>query len=383
MNRNYSLRDVVDYIPASLQEEKEWRIVYYAKDPQTGKLRRKRIRVGKIKSVKERRLWAKKMIYNINCKLHEGWNPFIESENSRQYHCIKEVLEAFLRDKRGLRDDTLRTYFNEVSFLQKFINKKYDENMYAVSFDQQMAVIYMETTWATREIGAVRYNNILAVCRVIFNWMVEKEYIKQNPFDKIKKKKTGSKTRVMDIDKADREKIRDYLQKQNRPYYAIMMFAFHSLLRPKEISYIKIGDIDLEKQVVVVRGSVAKNHNTRYAPIPDVMVDLVRELIEEVTPQRKNWYLFSAYGFRPGPVRRDSREIARYWSVLRKNLRLKKEIQFYSLRDSGIIQMIRDGRSPKEVMEAADHSSIEVTNKYVKVARKESNGNILKKSTAF
>ncbi len=50
MNRNYSLRDVVDYIPASLQEEKEWRIVYYAKDPQSGQLRRKRIRVGKIKS---------------------------------------------------------------------------------------------------------------------------------------------------------------------------------------------------------------------------------------------------------------------------------------------------------------------------------------------
>jgi hypothetical protein len=45
--------------------------------------------------------------------------------------------------------------------------------------------------------------------------------------------------------------------------------------------------------------------------------------------------------------------------------------------------MIRDGRSPKEVMEAADHSSIEVTNKYIKVARKESNSNILKKSTAF
>ncbi|NQT76187.1 MAG: site-specific integrase [Bacteroidetes bacterium] len=383
MNRNYSLRDVVDYIPASLQEEKEWRIVYYAKDPQSGQLRRKRIRVGKIKSVKERRLWAKKMIYNINRKLHEGWNPFIESENSRQYHSIKEVLEAFLRDKRGLREDTLRTYNNEVSFLQKFIKTKYDENMYAVSFDQQMAVIYMETTWESREIGAVRYNNILAVCRVIFNWMVEKEYIKQNPFDKIKKKKTGSKIRVMDIDEADRKKIRDYLQKENRPYYAIMMFAFHSLLRPKEISHIKIGDIDLEKQVVVVKGSIAKNHNTRYAPIPDVMVDLVKELIEGVYTLRKNWYLFSAYGFRPGPVRRDSREIARYWSVLRKTLRLKKEIQFYSLRDSGIIQMIRDGRSPKEVMEAADHSSIEVTNKYVKVARKESNGNILKKSTAF
>ncbi|MDF1550435.1 MAG: hypothetical protein P1P88_21610, partial [Bacteroidales bacterium] len=51
----------------------------------------------------------------------------------------------------------------------------------------------------------------------------------------------------------------------------------------------------------------------------------------------------------------------------------------YSLRDSGIIQMLRDGRSPKEVMEAADHSSIEVTNNYVKVARIESNKGIINK----
>ncbi|MDT8393170.1 MAG: hypothetical protein RQ761_04965, partial [Bacteroidales bacterium] len=68
---------------------------------------------------------------------------------------------------------------------------------------------------------------------------------------------------------------------------------------------------------------------------------------------------------------------------LRKTLRLKKELQFYSLRDSGIIQKIRDGRTPKQVMEAADHSSIEITNKYVKIARKESDRDIINKSSAF
>jgi len=241
----------------------------------------------------------------------------------------------------------------------------------------------MENVWTTRKIGAVRYNNILAVCRVIFNWMIEKKYIKENPFIPISKKKQGAKTRIMDIDTADRKRIREYLERNNRAYYCIMMFAFHSLLRPKEISYIKIGDLDLKRQVVVVKGSVAKNHNTRYAPIPDVMIELVKELVEGVYPLRKNWYLFSAYNFRPGPVRRDSREIARYWSELRKTLRLKKELQFYSLRDSGIIQKIRDGRTPKQVMEAADHSSIEITNKYVKVARKESDRDIINKSSAF
>ncbi len=383
MKKAYSLREVVDFIPASLHETKNWEIIFYARDPQSGDLRRKRIRVGGIKNKGERRIWAKQMMYSINKKLNDGWNPFIEAESSRQYYKIEDVITAFLRDKRGLRKDTLRTYQSEIDFLMKFIREKYQPDMYVVSFDKSKAIQYMEHCWDSRKIGTVRYNNILAVCRVIFNWMIEKQYIKDNPFAILKKKKTGSKTRVMDIEPADRKKIKEYLSKKNRPYYGIMMFAFHSLLRPKEISYIKIGDIDLKKQVVIVRGSVAKNHHTRYAPIPDVMIDLIKELIKEVYVPRKNWYLFSDSGFRPGPKRRDSREIARYWSDLRSTLRLKKEIQFYSLRDSGIIQMIRDGRSPKQVMEAADHSSIEITNKYVKVARKESDRDIINKSSAF
>ncbi|MDT8402658.1 MAG: site-specific integrase [Bacteroidales bacterium] len=383
MKKAYSLREVVEFIPASLHETKNWEIIFYARDPQSGDLRRKRIRVGGIKNKGERRIWARQMMYSINKKLNDGWNPFIEAESSRQYYKIEDVITAFLRDKRGLRKDTLRTYQSEIDFLMKFIRENYQSDMYVVSFDKSKAIQYMEYCWDSRKIGAVRYNNILAVCRVIFNWMIEKQYIKDNPFAILKKKKTGSKTRVMDIEPADRKKIREYLSKTNRPYYGIMMFAFHSLLRPKEISYIKIGDIDLKKQVVIVRGSVAKNHHTRYAPIPDVMIDLIKELIKEVYVPRKNWYLFSDSGFRPGPKRRDSREIARYWSDLRSTLRLKKEIQFYSLRDSGIIQMIRDGRSPKQVMEAADHSSIEITNKYVKVARKESDRDIINKSSAF
>lgn len=383
MKQSNSYREVVQFIPASLHENKVWTIVFYARDPQSGELRRKRIRVDRIKGITKRRIFARQMIYDINKKLNEGWNPFIEPETIRHYTKIDEVLISFLNDKRDLRADTLRTYESEVKFLREFIEKNYSTRMNVLGFDQYKAIAYMEHVWNTRKIGATRYNNILAVCRVIFNWMIEKKYLKENPFSSISKKKESAKTRIMDIEPADRKRIREYLLKENRAYYVIMMFAFHSLLRPKEISYIKMGDIDLEKQIVTVKGSVSKNHNTRYAPIPDVMIDYVKELIDEVNPMRKNWYLFSAYGFRPGPVRRDSREIARYWSVLRKKLRLKKEIQFYSLRDSGIIQMIRDGRSPKEVMEAADHSSIEVTNKYVKVARKESNGNILKKSTAF
>jgi site-specific recombinase XerD len=382
MRNTFNISDVLEYIPASLHENKEWTIVFYAKDPQSDKLRRKRMKINKVKGIRERRIVAKKMIMSINRKLEQGWNPFIEAETARNYETLENALRAFERDKRDLRPDSKRTYESEVRFIRKYMQEKEMNDKYAIAFDKYDALDYMEQCWNKRQIGARRYNNILSFCRGLFNWMVEKRYIKENPFNGLKMKKEQSKIRVMDIEEADRKKIREYLIKKNRPFFGIMMFAFHSLLRPKEITYIKIGDIDLKRQVVTVKADVAKNHNTRHATIPDVMIPLIKELIEDIDASRKNWFLFSM-DFRPGTIRRDPREIARYWSDLRKTLRLKKEIQFYSLRDSGIIQMLRDGRSPKEVMEAADHSSIEVTNKYVKEARKEASENIKKKSTAF
>ena len=385
MANNISFMKVVDFIPASLHENKSWEVVFYAKDPQSGELKRKRIRVNYGKDLKERRYLAKQMIFRINEKLNNGWNPFIEEESPRSFHKILDVFDSFMRDKRDLRPDSLRTYKSEIKFLKEFVLKFHQADMYAVAFNKDVAIRYMESAWESRNIGARRYNNIIVTSRIIFNWMVEKGYTKQSPFDVkyIKKKKQPPKQRIMEIEPEDRKKIREYLRKTNRPFYAMMLFAFHSLLRPKEISYIRIGDIDLKKQVVTVKGSVAKNGKTRYATIPDVMKDLIKELIEEIPVKNKNWYLFSKNNFRPGTKRRDSREIARYWADLRTTLKLKKENQFYSLRDSGIIQMLKDGRNPKEVMEAADHSIIEMTNNYVKMARKETSYNIRKKSTAF
>jgi integrase len=378
-----SIGDVMNYLPPVLHEtDSRWYIDYYVKHPQTNVLCRKMIRLNRIKKISDRRSWARVVINELNRKLASGWNPFIEAESPKSFLPVFKAFDDFLTDKRNLRYDTLRVYHSEVKFLKVFIGAFYDEQMYASLFNKTMAIHYLDHVWATRNISALRYNNILAIGKLIFNWMITKGFTKTNPFAGIQKKKQGSKHRVMDIHKTDRKKIREYLARCNKPYHLMVMFAFNSLLRPKEICYMKIGDIDLKKQVIIVRGAVSKNGKTRYAPIPNVMIQFLKDHLKEVYVPRKNWFVFSK-NYTPGPQRLDPRDISKYWSGLRATLKLKKEIQFYSLRDSGIIQMLRDGISPKEVMEAADHHSIEVTNVYIKVSRKESNVNVRQLNTKF
>jgi integrase len=58
-------------------------------------------------------------------------------------------------------------------------------------------------------------------------------------------------------------------------------------------------------------------------------------------------------------------------------------MKLYSLRDSGIIQMLQDGISPEEVMKQADHSSLEITTIYVKHANPSGSEQIKKKGSKF
>ncbi|MCP4178429.1 MAG: hypothetical protein GY756_11740 [bacterium] len=55
----------------------------------------------------------------------------------------------------------------------------------------------------------------------------------------------------------------------------------------------------------------------------------------------------------------------------------------YSLRDTGIIQMLNDGISIEEVAKQADHHSLEITSKYALHANKEASEKIKNRSSKF
>jgi site-specific recombinase XerD len=56
--------------------------------------------------------------------------------------------------------------------------------------------------------------------------------------------------------------------------------------------------------------------------------------------------------------------LSKHWIKLRKKLNLSKEMQLYSLRDSGIFEMLKSGIDPLSVKQHADHHSLEMTTIY-------------------
>ena len=106
----------------------------------------------------------------------------------------------------------------------------------------------------------------------------------------------------------------------------------------------------------------SKNKKSGKVALNDTVMKLMIEL--KVLEKPGDWYLFSD-GFKPGSAHRDEKQFRDYWNNhLRKALKMPKQYKFYSLKDTGITNMLRANTDVLSVRDQARHSSILITDIY-------------------
>ena len=83
---------LVRFYPAEICENKDWHVKFYAWNPFTRCMARVRVKVNRVKSVTERRRFARGLAREINAKLEAGWNPFVEQESAKGFHRFLDAL---------------------------------------------------------------------------------------------------------------------------------------------------------------------------------------------------------------------------------------------------------------------------------------------------
>ncbi len=366
--------------PAQLFTGSIWYIQYKVQNPATGALIRKRIKCNRIKNIPERRKWAKKVINDINAKLYAGWNPFNEKAVPRGYEKLVPALESYLKAKRKeLREDSIRSY---ESFKNRFTDWLLESdliNCYCINFSKQNAVAYMNFVYGKENISSRTYNNYRQWQIVFFNYLLEQCSIKENPFSHIHKKKVHGKNRVP-VPEGLRTNIKSFLISTDFKFYIVTQIIYYLLVRPKEVCFLKPEYFDMVQQVLIIPGEATKNGQPRIITIPDVFM---QELIDfDFNNAKKSQYIFSS-DLNPGKTRINGRYLARKWEYMRNDMKLPQKYKLYSLRDTGIIQMLQDGISPEEVMKQADHSSLKITSIYAKFVNPEGSRQIKAKLQQF
>lgn len=382
------------YVPAELKHNaKGWYIEYYKLNPIVNDFERVRLMMNRerkrCKSITEFKLQANAYILQINNQLAAGFINISQDipafgsgsfdstsgDNVRYYTPLERVIDLYEADReQELKETTMRSYSCFCKQFKQWLHKHYP-TMSASMFSQVHASQYMEFVLEgnnskgkkqvrkkikDERVSPRTYNNNVKLARAFFSWAMEKSYVRTNPFEKIKTKKEQGKDRTI-IPKADRDKIVAYFREYNPAFIIIMQLVYKSLLRPVEITRVQVKQLNFKSHCIEMKGSQTKNGKGRNSRMDEDLENLLKQHIRGAKPDD---YLFSGRTWEPGKKTVASHSMTLVWDRMRAALNLPKEYQLYSLRDSGINNLLVAGANDLDVVQIAGHSDLSMTFRY-------------------
>ena len=340
-------------------------VVYAVLDVQTNEYKRYRIMLNKhAKYYSTRRKmmeFAKSVAMQVNIKLAGGWTPAGETQNSRFYTPMTDVIVKYLDDReKEVRKATYLSYKSTCRVFGQWLEKNLP-GCRAIDFNRLHALEYMSYLFDERDVSNKTYNNYLKQMRLLMEWSIVHCYCKENPFKTIKARKREVKKRTV-IQQDIRKDIQTYLEEHDETFLIFVELVFFALMRPMEIRRCKIGQVHLDAHYIHIPADQAKCWKERNAPLSDELVRRLRVYLEK-NRYHSDDYLFSSF-FRPGATMVGYRAVWKRWHKVVRAIGLKDGQTVYSLRDSGIVDMLHAGVDDLTVMQAAGHHDLSITSVY-------------------
>lgn len=388
VQKNYSLQSneavlnsVIGWKPPVFHQRSECYVSFSAFDPSFGRLRRKRIMLDRIKGKRQQREYADALMKRLTEKLMDGWNPWIEASQPLEYTKFADVLLRYreylqkLFNEHNLREESLKDYTSKVNVLENWIHDKRMNITYSYQWDHHNVSKFLDYIFVERNNTVITRNNYLTWLKTFSKYLLERGYISQNPtqsFERIKNRRKKERDVIPDEVMLQ---IRDYLLKNNKHFLLACEILHYLFVRPRELSYLKIGDFQLKKKTLILHGEHTKNGNDATITLPSHVIKLMIEL--NIFSYPSQYYLFSS-DFIPGVEHKSEKFFRDYWHRnLRKDLGFSMRYKFYSLKDTGITNMLRANTDVLSVRDQARHSSILITDIYTPKDIKEANELIL------
>lgn len=378
-SKNSEINKLKGWTPPVFHQASECYVSFTAFCPETGKMKLKKIMLGRIKSKRLQREKARQIMQHLTEKLLDGWNPWIEAVSPTEYTLWDDVVLKYeqwlakMAKENGYRMETVASYMSYMKVLKDWIA---DKNVhYIYQFDRRIVGKFLDYVFVERNNTLQTRNNYLAWIKTFAKYLVQRSYVPKNPTEGFQMVMRSARFKNRDtIDERNLQRLKEYLEKNNRHYLLATYILYYTFLRPREMSLLKIEDINIKKQLILVHGDNAKNYADAAVTLPKKILLLMVELGVFNSPG--SYYLFSN-DFKPGAEYRSEKSFRDYWlHHVRRDLKFPERYKFYSLKDTGITNMLRQHVDTVSVRDQARHSSIDITNIYVPHDMKRANATL-------
>ncbi|MEG2191621.1 MAG: tyrosine-type recombinase/integrase, partial [Bacteroidales bacterium] len=359
------------YTIPKLHTGKSWFISFYALDPNLGEMRRKRLKINNISKKKsELREYAQDLINRIHEELKIGWNPFVKFTSENSYTKLDVAVDAYKRYLAKLVEEDIireKTYKGYTSMLSIFLAWNESQKIpkgYIYQLNADMCNKFVDYLWLDLGRSGTTRDNYVIWLKTFSKFLMQKQYVENDPsitLTILGKKKSYKKNRSV-IKDADMSRLKDFAQENNKNFLLASYILYYCFIRPKEMSYIKLSDISIKKGTIFISEDYSKNRKDATVTLPDKVIKLMIDL--NVFNAPSGYYLFSDK-MKPGKEHRSDKQFRDFWTHhVRPKLKFPKEYKFYSLKDTGITDLIRANTDLVSVRNQARHYSLLMTDIY-------------------
>lgn len=158
------------------------------------------------------------------------------------------------------------------------------------------------------------------------------------------------------------ELLHTEIKKQNRDLWLFVQFIYYGFMRPSaEVRFLRVGDVMLDENRILLHGDTSKTHKTRYIQIPTAFKPILEEELEH--RDFREFIFHSKDPYKPVGVN-TFRE--RHIKILKKNRFDTSRYKLYGWKNTGMVQALKAGFSLKWIQQQAGHHSLEQTDIYFK-----------------
>lgn len=333
---------------------------FYVFDPASGEKKRIKKHFDSFTKKKDREAAMDHYIHVMSKRLMEGWNPLVECGNNG----LTPIEVVFDKYENSLthysRKKTIQNYKSRLSILRSYIASLPFPPKYVYQLNRVFFIEYLDWLMDDREVNARTRNNYKGWISSFCDWLIKRNYIIKNPGLEISKIKEEEKKRRA-LTKEELELLFNYLKTHDKHFLLACLFEYYTMIRPTELSFLKIGAIDIKNQCVYISGTFSKNRRDGAVSLNRQLIKLMLEL--GIFSHTSETYLFGSH-FKPSIERMGPDQFNKRFVVVRKKLKFTDDLKFYSLKDSGI----RDLANARGIVIARDqarHTDISTTNKYL------------------
>ena len=281
---------------------------------------------------------------------------------------LSEIFSDFLIAKEieeGCSSSTIKAYSYDLKILQRELGDLNLKNIKIFHIRKVLKILYDKKY--TKQAIARK----IACYKSFFNFCYENELIQKNPMKAIKSPKIRpEETLPKFLSQQDVREILDFLdENKNIPYTSrirlkiIIRLFYASMARVSEICSLKILDINLDENLIKVRG---KGNKERFIPIDMQTADLLRNQIENrslITTDKSSFLFVNNRGtqLKPRSIQQDIKNLKFLLGYPKE-----KKLTPHIFRHTGATHLRQNGMDISELQDILGHSSTNTTKIYAK-----------------